>query len=84
MAKRYYKGDTFSNGMNSSRPGFGVSYTSPFPKNKMPDGVIMKDYPQEPSARMDCPYNGLEAIDKVNAEGARNFKRAAASKKGPY
>jgi len=44
----------------------------------------MKDYPSEPYATMNNPYNGMEAIDKANAEGARNFKRAAASKKGPY
>jgi hypothetical protein len=82
--KRYYSAEPFENGMRSSRPGYGVSYSSPFPKNGFVDKVIMKDYPSEPYATLDNPYNGMEAIDKANAEGARNLRRAAASKKGPY
>lgn len=83
MAKKYYA-STFENGMRSSRPGYGVSYSSPFPKNKCPDGVIMKDYPSTPNESLDNPYNGLEAIDKLNDKSARQIKSSAAGKKGPF
>lgn len=75
---------TFEEGLTASRPGYGVNYTSPFPKNGFHEGCIMKDYPSVPNEALDNPYNGLEAIDKINDASARGIRRSAASKKGPY
>lgn len=82
--KRYHSSSPFENGLRSSRPGYGVSYSSPFPKNGFHDSCIMKDYPSTPNESLDNPYNGLEAIDKLNDKSARQIRSAAASKKGPY
>jgi hypothetical protein len=83
MAKKFH--DPFENGLKAARPGYGVSYTEPFPKNGFVDHVIMKDYEDEKGTHeMNNPYNSLKDIDRLNGESRRELNRAAKGKKGPF
>ena len=82
MAKKYH--DPFKNGMSATRPGFGVDYGSPFPKNGFVDHVIMKEYPSEGQGDLNCPYNSMKDIDALNGKSRRQIVSSAKGRKGPF
>jgi hypothetical protein len=89
MAKKMYHGgkvDPFKNGMKATRPGYGVPYSEPFPKNGFIDHVIMKNYEDEEAGElnMNNPYHTLEDIDKLNRRSRGELVRSAKGKKGPF
>jgi len=83
MAKKYHgkKGGVIGNALSSSRPGHGVDYSSPFPKNGFINHVIMKDYPNAGAASLDNPYHSLEDIDRMTKKDRSGFGKG---KTGPF